>query len=88
MLHLHFTMDDNPSLSEDVRERYKTTYSGVFYKRFILGLWVMAQGAIYKDAWSDDLYFDKTNWNIFTIIRDCTAGIYLSTMAPSIRCAS
>lgn len=59
MLHLHFTMDDNPSLSEDVRERYKTTYSGVFYKRFILGLWVMAQGAIYKDAWSDDLYFDK-----------------------------
>ena len=59
MLHLHFTMDDNPSLSELVRERYKTTYTGVFYQRFILGLWVMAQGAIYKDAWSDELYFDK-----------------------------
>ena len=59
MLHLHFTMDDNPSLSDIVRERYKTTYTGVFYQRFILGLWVMAQGAIYKDAWSDDLYFDK-----------------------------
>lgn len=59
LLHLHFTMDDNPSLSDIVRERYKTTYTGVFYQRFILGLWVMAQGAIYKDAWSDDLYFDK-----------------------------
>lgn len=59
MLHLHFTMDDNPSLSDIVRERYKTTYTGVFYQRFILGLWVMAQGAIYKDAWSDELYFDK-----------------------------
>ena len=59
LLHLHFVMDDNPSLSDIVRERYKTTYTGVFYQRFILGLWVMAQGAIYKDAWSDDLYFDK-----------------------------
>lgn len=59
MLHLHFVMDDNPSLSDIVRERYKTTYTGVFYQRFILGLWVMAQGAIYKDAWSDELYFDK-----------------------------
>lgn len=59
MLHLHFVMDDNSSLSDIVRERYKTTYTGVFYQRFILGLWVMAQGAIYKDAWSDELYFDK-----------------------------
>lgn len=59
LLHLHFLMDDNPSLSEAVRERYRTTYSGVFYSRFILGEWVMAQGAIYRDAWDDDeLLFD------------------------------
>ena len=64
MLHLHFTMDDNPSLSDIVRERYKTTYTGVFYQRFILGLWVMAQGAIYKDAWSDELYFDREQLNL------------------------
>ena len=55
---LHFLMDDNPSLSEEVRERYRTTYTGVFYQRFILGLWVMAQGAIYRDAWSEELLFD------------------------------
>lgn len=59
LLHLHFLMDDNPSLSEAVRERYRTTYSGVFYSRFILGEWVMAQGAIYRDAWDDEeLLFD------------------------------
>ena len=60
-LHLHFTMDDNPSLAPEVRRSYETLYgkSGVFYERFILGLWVMAQGAIYKDAWSDELYIDK-----------------------------
>lgn len=46
-LYLHFTMDDNPSLSEETKERYKTMYSGVFYQRYILGLWVMAEGIIY-----------------------------------------
>ncbi|PYI57033.1 PBSX family phage terminase large subunit [Paenibacillus flagellatus] len=46
-LHLHFTMDDNLSLSEKVRERYRRMYSGVFYKRYILGLWVLAEGVIY-----------------------------------------
>lgn len=53
-LHLHFTMDDNLSLSERVRERYKRMYTGIFYKRFILGLWVLADGIIY-DMWDDDL---------------------------------
>lgn len=46
-LHLHFTMEDNPSLSEETRERYRTMYSGVFYQRYVLGLWVMAEGIIY-----------------------------------------
>lgn len=42
MLHLHFTMKDNPSLSKKVLERYKTLYSGTFYKRFVLGEWTAA----------------------------------------------
>lgn len=46
-LHLHFTMDDNPSLTEEIRERYKSMYSGVFYERFVLGRWVMSEGLIY-----------------------------------------
>jgi PBSX family phage terminase large subunit len=47
-LHLHFTMDDNLSLSESVKNRYKTMYSGIFYERYILGLWKLADGLIYK----------------------------------------
>jgi len=45
--HLHFTMDDNLSLSEKVKERYKRLFSGVFYQRYINGLWVIAEGVIY-----------------------------------------
>lgn len=48
LLYLHFVMDDNLSLSEKVKERYKRMYTGVWYERFILGLWVLAQGLIYS----------------------------------------
>ena len=40
-------MDDNLSLSEKIKERYKGQYSGVFFQRFIRGLWVLAEGLIY-----------------------------------------
>lgn len=48
LLHLHFTMDDNHSLAERVKERFRRMFSGVFYQRYILGLWVMAEGVIYS----------------------------------------
>ena len=48
LLYLHFTMDDNLSLSEKIKERYRGQYSGVFFQRFILGLWVLAEGIIYQ----------------------------------------
>lgn len=47
LLYLHFTMDDNLSLSERMKERYRSQYSGVFYRRYIEGLWCMAEGIIY-----------------------------------------
>ena len=46
-LRLHFTMEDNPSLSPQIRKRYETLYTGVFYRRFILGQWVQAEGRVY-----------------------------------------
>lgn len=46
-LHLHFTMDDNPALTPEIRARYKSMYSGVFYQRFVEGRWVMSEGLIY-----------------------------------------
>lgn len=46
-LYLRFAMDDNPSLSEKVLNRYKNMYTGVFYDRYIRGLWVVAEGLVY-----------------------------------------
>lgn len=57
MIRVHFTMRDNPSLSAKVIERYERMYKGVFYDRFIRGLWVIAEGLVYG-------MFDKEK-NIF-----------------------
>jgi PBSX family phage terminase large subunit len=46
-LRLHFTMEDNPSLTEEIRQRYQRLYTGVFYRRFILGEWAQAEGRVY-----------------------------------------
>lgn len=45
--HLHFLLEDNPILTEQMIERTKAMYSGVFYDRYIRGLWVIAEGIIY-----------------------------------------
>lgn len=47
LLDWHFTLDDNIHLPESYVENLKRTYTGLFYKRFILGLWVKAEGAVY-----------------------------------------
>ncbi|MGW4602729.1 PBSX family phage terminase large subunit [Streptomyces sp. NPDC004532] len=44
----HFVMDDNPGLSEEYKARQRAAHTGLFYKRNILGEWVMAEGAIYE----------------------------------------
>ena len=44
---LHFSMRDNPALSESTLARYEGMYSGVFYQRYILGQWVLAEGLVY-----------------------------------------
>ena len=46
-LRLHFTMEDNPSLSPEIRLRYERLYTGVFYRRYILGQWAQAEGRVY-----------------------------------------
>ena len=47
-LHLHFTMADNPSLAQEIKDRYERMYVGVFYRRYILGEWCLAEGLIYQ----------------------------------------
>lgn len=54
--HLHFTMDDNLSISPARKQAYKNSWpeSSVFYQRFILGRWVTAEGLIYR-RFADDI---------------------------------
>ena len=58
LIHLHLTIEDNLSLTDDVRTRYRSLYTGVFFKRFILGLWVMADGLVY-DMFDEDVHVLK-----------------------------
>lgn len=61
--HLHFTMDDNLTLSQKVKDRYKRMFTGVFFKRFILGLWVAADGLVYQQfADNPEEYIIDDKW--------------------------
>lgn len=48
LVYLHFTMDDNLSLSLKIKQRYRSMYVGVFFKRFIEGIWCVADGLVYS----------------------------------------
>ena len=61
LLYLHFTMDDNLTLSEAIKERYRNQFKGVFYERNILGLWVTAEGKIYISFTKDNV-IDRKQW--------------------------
>lgn len=60
LLCLHFTMDDNLSLSEDIKARYRAMYSGVFYLRYVKGLWAVAEGLIYSMFSDANIYNDDS----------------------------
>ena len=47
-IHLHFLMSDNPIISVDEIKRAESMFSGVFYDRFILGMWVLTEGLVYN----------------------------------------
>lgn len=76
LLYVHFTMDDNLSLTEEIKARYRSMYTGVFFKRYIMGLWAMAEGIIYDMFHTDKhvvdtealakKYFLKTGRNFWT----------------------
>lgn len=70
LIYLHFTMDDNLSLSEKIKERYRNQWSGVFYDRYILGLWAVAEGIIYD-------MFDRAR-NVVDAVRGLTQTRYIS----------
>lgn len=55
LVHIHFMMEDNPSLSEETKKTYESMFTGLFYLRYIKGLWSLAEGIIY------DMFNNETN---------------------------
>lgn len=63
---IRFSLDDNPSLSEEMKGKYRKRFSGVFFQRYIEGLWVMAEGIIYS-------MFDRS-----MIIKEIPLGVVIN----------
>lgn len=80
-LHLHFTMDDNPSLSDKVKRRYERLYSGVFYERFVLGKWVAVHGAVYPFMADEQMYCDVPPGDFDRYVISCDYGTVNPTSA-------
>lgn len=51
----HFCLDDNPHLDPDYVSSLKREYTGLWYRRFLDGQWVMADGAVY-DMWDESAH--------------------------------
>ena len=63
-----FTLDDNPSLDPDYVRDLKSEYTGMWYQRFILGQWAVAEGLVF-DAFCDDNIVDEPQTNpMFRVI--------------------
>jgi PBSX family phage terminase large subunit len=67
LLVIHFELDDNKTLSQAIKDRYKRMFTGVFYQRYILGLWVMASGIIYDCFNSSKHVKEKRDFNRYAV---------------------
>lgn len=73
-LRLHFTMEDNPSLTPEIRQRYQRLYTGVFHRRYILGQWAQAEGRVY-DFFEPDMVRDVPKGSFEQWYVSCDYGI-------------
>lgn len=77
----HFTMDDNPGLTPEYIAAKKREFTGLWYRRFIQGEWVSAEGAVY-DMWDPTTHV--VPWDSLPRMIDCYAiGIDYGTQNPT-----
>ena len=89
-LHLHFQLEDNPSLDEAIIQRYNSLYTGVFYQRYILGEWVLAEGLVYsfgEDNITDEIpkgaeYYISVDYGT---LNPFSAGLWSVTGSKAVR---
>lgn len=66
-VHYHFTIDDNPYLADNVKDKLKRSFTGIFYDRYIRGLWVAVEGRVFG-SFTDEHILDfavSPNWEIY-----------------------
>lgn len=80
ILYLHFTMEDNPALLPEIRERYQRMYAGVFYDRYVRGRWVAAEGLVY-DSFSPERHVLDT---LPPLEGDCYVSVDYGTRNPTV----
>lgn len=56
----HFTLDDNPNVPQEYKDFLQGAYSGLYYDRMVLGMWVIGSGRVY-DMYHDGLLFDDAD---------------------------
>lgn len=85
ILYLHFTMDDNLSLDEAIKKRYRSLYAGVFFLRYIEGLWAVAEGLIYTMfTKSSNIYDDETRPKGLEYLSTRTISLDYGTTNPCV----
>lgn len=85
ILYLHFTMDDNLSLDEEIKKRYRSMYAGVFFLRYIKGLWKVAEGLIYTMfTKSANVYNDETRPKGLEYLSTRTIALDYGTTNPCV----
>lgn len=85
ILYLHFTMDDNLSLDEEIKKRYRSMYAGVFFLRYIKGLWAVAEGLIYTMfTKSANIYNDETRPKGLEYLSTRTIALDYGTTNPCV----
>lgn len=79
LFYIHFTMEDNPSLSKAMLRRYQRLYSGSFYQRYVLGKWTATEGLVYPFMSDEKMLYDVPRGGFDDFVISCDYG----TVNPS-----
>lgn len=74
VLHLHFLMQDNPIMDAASIAKAEKRFQGVFYDRYIRGLWVLAEGLIYDCFGEQNIVDEMPTGDDLQYIVSCDYG--------------
>jgi PBSX family phage terminase large subunit len=63
-----FTLEDNPILTDEYKRDLKKEYTGMWYKRYILGEWAVAHGLVYDQFDNDNIYTEEIQNPTFSVV--------------------